>query len=85
MADRDLRHAGFEIPNIRHGEWPQWVWLGDRGAFMRWEKDGLHHNAQWSTTAGLHVYTDELHMSCLRVVCPWAEAKEIVRKIRNEQ
>ena len=82
--ERDLRHAGFVTElGFDPGQLNGWILLGDKGAYLSWKEDGLFRVAQWSSTAGLHVFTEELHMSCLRVVCPWAEAKEIVYRLRR--
>ena len=39
--------------------------------------------AQWSATAGLHIYTEGMHRSCLRIIVPWTKAKAIVDQLKR--
>ena len=83
----NLRHSCFAGKEFRPDGIPRnasgWVQLGAYGAVTVWEEDGLERVAQWSNTAGLHLYTEGMHKSCLRIVVPWAKAKAIVDTIKR--
>jgi hypothetical protein len=83
----DLRHSCFAGEEFRPEGLPRntsgWVQLGAYGAVIVWEEDGLERVAQWSNSAGLHIYTEGMHRSCLRIVCPWRKAKAIVETIKR--
>jgi hypothetical protein len=82
----DLRHSCFLGEDFRPDALTNdWVQLGAYGAVVSWEEDGLERIAQWSAHVGLHIYTEGMHMRCLRIVCSWAKAKAIVANIRRER
>jgi hypothetical protein len=84
MTAKDLRHSCFQSPEFRPQEpTGDWVQLGAYGAVVVWEEDGLERVAQWSSSGGLHIYTEGLHRSCIRVVCGWTKAKAIVSNLRR--
>jgi hypothetical protein len=84
MTAKDLRHSCFQSPEFRPQEpTGDWVQLGAYGAVVVWEEDGLERVAQWSSSGGLHIYTEGLHRSCIRIVCGWTKAKAIVSNLRR--
>ena len=84
-----LRHAGFDSEQdllnaeLLNRNYDEWILFGFTSAIFAWEADGLKRVAQWSSTMGLHVYTEEMHKNCLRIVCPLLQARIIVEAIRN--
>lgn len=81
----DFRHSCYSgdewRPEIRN----TWVQLGAYGAAIAWDSEGLEYVAQWSAKAGLHIFTEGLHKSCLRIVCSLVQARATVAKIRMKQ
>jgi len=81
------RHSGFDTVREFQRKLPcqnydGWVLFGHFGATFSWENNGLRHTAEWSHTSGLHVYTNDMHNNCLRIICPLVEAQSIIERIR---
>jgi hypothetical protein len=84
--ERDLRHLCFhtaEPDDMLRRNAGCWLQMGSYDSIMYWQQDGLDRIAQWSYSMGLHVFTVGMHHSCLRLVCPWSRAKEVVENIRK--
>ena len=82
----DLRHTCFhttEPDDLLRRNAGNWLGVGTYDSIMYWQQDGLDRVAEWSYSMGLHVFTVGMHNSCLRLVCPWNRAREIVENIRK--
>jgi hypothetical protein len=84
-----MRHHGFDTveefnnKELLRTDYAGWIMFGSVGAMIAWESDGLRRVAQWSHIWGLHVFTEDLHSRCLRIVCPLVQAQRIVERIRE--